>query len=228
MSNAIERLQSDVYGYLLADDYFATVNVLRISEQQIESDIDSQIALFVATAGKSGASLAVHLPSGAVGTNQTPGPQVELRMEVFVTVNKTINESAAGTNISEGELIARVLQDLHALPLGPAVLQFGNPAFEAVAKGEGITIHRIEVVQAVSFPAVARAARPASSRGAGAITLTSNTSGAAIRYTLNGSFPGLDATLYAAPFSEPSSGTELRAMAHKAGLAPSPILQITL
>ncbi len=228
MSNAIERLQSDVYGYLLADDFFATVNLLLISEQQIDSDIDAQIALFVATAGKSGASIAVHLPTGQPGPENVAGPELELQLELFVSVNKTINESAEGTGISEGDLITRVLQCLHHLGVGPATLLAGQPAFEPFFKGDGIMVHRLTFKQRLNLPVLARVRQPTIVNAAGSITLNCATTGATIRYTVDGSFPGTSATAYSAPFATPASGTLLRVCAHKAGSPPSNLSQITV
>lgn len=226
--NAIDQLQRDIYGYLLADDFFATVNVLLISEQQIDSDIDSQIALFVAISGKSGASIAVHLPTGHPGPDNVSGPQLEMQTDVFVSVNKTINESADGTGISEGALIARVLQDLHHLGVGPCSLLAGAPAFEPFFKGDGIMVHRLTFKQQLQLPTITRVAQPTLVNSAGAVTLATGTSGATIRYTTDGTYPGTSATAYSAPFATPASGTTIRAVAHKAGVAPSNLTQRTV
>jgi hypothetical protein len=226
--NAIERLQADVFGYLRADDFFATVNILRISEQQIESDIDSQIALFVETSGKNGASLAVHLPTGHPGPDNVSGPQLELQIEVFVSVNKLINESTDGTGISEGALIERVLQDLHQVGIGPCSLVCASPAFEPFFKGDGIMVHRLAFKQVVNLPPATRVRQPSMVVGGGTVTLASGTAGATIYYTTDGSYPGTDATEYTDPFTTPASGTLIRAVAHKAGMAPSNLTQNTV
>ena len=222
--NPIEQLQADVFGYLRADDFFAHVNMVRVSEQQIQSDIESQKALFVNTSGKKGASIAVHLPSGHPVADNVEGPQLELRIEVFVTVRKLLNESATGTGIAEGALITRVLQDLHLLGLGACAVLTDSPAFEPFFKDSGIMVHRLVFRQQVNLPTVTRVARPAMSVDA-SVTLTCPTAGAAIHYTTDGTFPGLDATAYSAPFTKPATGTLLRVVAHKAGLAPSMITQ---
>lgn len=230
--NAIERLQADVYGYLRADDYLATVNLLLVSEQQIDSDIESQIALFVETAGKNGASIAVHLPTGQPGPDNVPGPELELQLDVFVSVNKLLNEGADGTGISEGDLIARVLQDLHQLGIGPASLLTGSPAFEPFWKGgpemgDGVMVHRLTFKQRLNLPMIQRVKQPGILNSAGTITLSCADGGATIRYTTDGSFPGTSATAYAAPFATPTAGTLLRVCAHKAGSPPSNLSQVT-
>lgn len=225
--NAIERLQADVFGYLRADDFFATVNVLLISEQQIESDIESQIALFVATAGKNGASIAVHLPTGHPGPDNVPGPELELQLDLFVSVNKLLNESTDGTGLSEGTLIARVLQDLHQLGIGGASLLTGTPAFEPFFKGDGIMVHRLSFKQRLNLPRVTRVAQPRITIASGVVTITCADGDATVYYTEDGTFPGTAATEYTDTF-ESASGTVIRACAHQSGKPPSPISEATV
>lgn len=60
------------------------------------------------------------------------------------------------------------------------------------------------------------------------LTLTCATSGAAIRYTEDGSYPAPAKTLYTAPFTVPEVGTVIRAAAYKTGLNPGDVTEFTI
>jgi hypothetical protein len=60
------------------------------------------------------------------------------------------------------------------------------------------------------------------------ITLTCATSGAAIRYTVDGAYPTPDSTLYSAPFDAPEVGTLVRCAAYKTDMLPSGVHQFIL
>jgi hypothetical protein len=68
-----------------------------------------------------------------------------------------------------------------------------------------------------------RCARPVITDGGALMTITCVTSGAAIRYTLDGSAPSITSALYSAPVDVDAlpTGTRVRAAAYKAGLRPS-------
>lgn len=67
------------------------------------------------------------------------------------------------------------------------------------------------------------------SSGASLIALNCATSGAAIYYTTDGTYPTPEnGTLYSAPFTEPDDGTLVRAAAYKAGLNPGDCLEFTI
>jgi hypothetical protein len=61
------------------------------------------------------------------------------------------------------------------------------------------------------------------------LTLTTATTGAAIYYTLDGSYPTpATGTLYTAPFAAPETGTTVRAAAYKEGLNPGDCLEFDI
>ena len=71
------------------------------------------------------------------------------------------------------------------------------------------------------------AASPSFTLAAGAVSLVSATSGAAIRYTTDGSTPtATSGTVYTAPFT-PASGATVNAIAYKTGLSNSALASAT-
>jgi hypothetical protein len=61
------------------------------------------------------------------------------------------------------------------------------------------------------------------------LSMTCQTPGAAIRYTLDGTYPTpTNGTLYTAPLAAPASGTTVRAAAYKEGLNPGDCLEFTI
>jgi hypothetical protein len=62
-----------------------------------------------------------------------------------------------------------------------------------------------------------------------ALTLACGTSGAAIRYTTDGTYPTPeDGTLYSAPIPPPEAGTIVRAVAYATGMVPSDLTELLI
>jgi len=236
-TSTIEQLQLDIAGRLESLDNFSTipVTVIRPRSQaealQIQTTLDQALAGLVQKGGKSGAAIIIQMPTADVPESNVPGPQMEVTIQVRVLENPLVNMAPeTGTLRSAEQIALDVLNALHHFDPGTS----GSPLFvdkKAIEPNNdfpGKVTYDCYIRTRQGLDPAARVA-PVTISKAGAlpstvVTLASSTVGAAIRYTLDGSFPGPAATLYSAPFTQPTAVT-VRAAAYLTGKQGSDITE---
>jgi len=235
--SVLELDQDDIYARLLADPFFkAGVPVLERRKGITESDVQAALSTMNQANGMVGSVAIVLMPVLSGQDPNAPGPRYTVRYTVQVIDYPVIRrQSKGGTGMSAELICDRVREILHLLNFGRGqTLAFDRlePTQEPAGMvGYGVTFRRI----GTDAPPVGCAAVGISPLSGGVnpilpgpqtVTLTCATAGAAIWYTLDGSYPSSvnpNATLYAAPFVAPPGAT-VRAAAELAGFQQSQVI----
>lgn len=234
--NALKQLREDVFHRLRSEAVLADAVILDARPRdegeaaQIMATIQGALAgMQAGPTGKAGLAILVLPPDGEVPNPDSPGPQLELVIQVRVFENVLINDGDGGTQM-EGEACAlHVLNTLHLFNRSGQTLYADKRAIREVDDEEqnlGGYAWDIVFRQPVSCGKTIRTAPPTITLAESLAVLTSE-DGAAIYYTTDGSAPAPSnaaATLYAAPF-EAELGSSIRAAAFKEGKAGSNITQ---
>lgn len=156
-----------------------------------------------------------------------------LYQDLLVLEHPSINETDQGSGISAEECALELFQLFAYAPLGNNSKQVYSAAPDGAVLPddtfEGFNGWRTRLQVKAACPRDDRCGLPLidpdSGSGAQLVTLTCGTAGAAIYYTLDGTYPSSsNGTLYSAPFA-PGAGKTLLAAAQKAGLQQSGIAQ---
>lgn len=226
-ASVLEQLQLDVAGYLAADEYFSDVPVFALRPREnadlteIQTRIDAALACSTLKNGRGGAAVTVLMPLVDVAAPNVAGPQLVARLTVRVQELPALNMSGDGTGKSAENIALVALSLLHQFSNGFNTLLAAREALTPSLEFEPRITYDVNFEMRVSRGQIERVSPVTISFAGGQVSLLSNTSGASIYYTLDGSFPGPDKTLYSAPFAAPASGTLVRTAAYKTGLAGS-------
>ena len=177
--------------------YFADVPVLSEDAGVVESDIDMALATINEKTGKGGIVVVVHTPSEEAVDPETPGPQSKIVLPVSVMEDPLLNRDTAGGGTGKPwpRVGRRVKGGLHLFDFGSgAVLTFASMQYELV-KGSPQPTYFFDCVTGetpewkVPVPTIRQTPD--------GILLSCLHDGAAIWYTLDGSYPrpGNDAAL---------------------------------
>jgi len=226
MSDAVNRgllraLQAEVKSRLESDSYFADVTVLAEDVGVTVADIDNALKGIKSKGGKRGAAVVVNLPQIRNASENVPGPQGDVEVKIQCYHIPRFNDAAKGGTGKEADEIALTAINVlhHYLPDGIAgvrgnFLAKRNGGLEPIGGDEDVVGWICRVTIPATVGRSARVARPAVSVDAGLVTATCATTGAAIYWTADGSYPGSGnpdaASLYTAPIPEPASPYLLR------------------
>lgn len=220
------ELQADVEGRLLAESYFADIKLLARRKGIIADDVTAALATLNEAGGKIGAVVIVLMPTFRVPLPDIPGPHGALNLTVRVVTNPEIADSDQGAGKSAEEIAAKVVQTLHgcAARWGSTISCDDNAGIVPTPVGDlndgdvGYDV-TLAVNGGITFPG--RVCQPVITRTGTAApataTISCATSGAAIYWSIDGSFPSSagaaavppTATTYTAPFSITSACTLL-------------------
>lgn len=228
----MEVLQREVFQRLDADAYFAdiplTIMLPRSGETALLTGRYKQaLAGQLVKAGKYGVAVFIELPDALV-KDETPGPRFDAEVQLTIIERPEVNHLTTGTGKSGNEVAVRIaqhlsLQGVMGLNDDLAMGTFTGVKIVNPLETESPQITGVVASIDVQPRPLSRCGRVALSDTALSVTLTTSTSGAAIYYTTDGSFPyNGNGSLYAAPFAV-DSGTTVRAVAHKTGLSASPV-----
>ena len=222
--NDIVQLQSDVGEALLSHEGLASVNVVQYRKLRVQSEVDLGAIYAVGRNGKSGCGVLVEMPTFEVSHPNLPGPSAELVITCAVLEEPNLNlEPTGGTGLSAEDVAQRVLDSLHGLDLeGTGALYADKRAIQPAEEFQGLVAYRVALRLRSLRPQTARVATPTIVEAGLNVTLTCATAGAAIYYTMEGSFPGpsnAGAVLYAESFT--MTGAVLRWAAYKSGMVGS-------
>lgn len=227
MSAAIETIHNDVAGYLAADAYFADVPVLNIAKGVTASDIEQALGAFNEKSGKAGAAVLVFMPTARAPKPNNAGPALDLQLEVRVFEMPIVNRATGGTGKTAEAIAARVMQLLHHWSPGAGAIVSEPAAMQPVMQDDTVAYSLFFGVPCQLAPL--ERARPVTfSLGNDELQLQCATNGASIYYTTDGTMPTPDATQYTDAIAAPESGTTVRAIAFKSGIAASNVTQFTI
>jgi len=239
MSVTLAQIQTELKARLEADKYFADIPVIVESDKDFLADLEKLMGNMIAKAGKRGAALVIGPATWDVPAPEVPGPDwAPLRLTLIAYVTPLLNKDATkGTGKDAPEIAKRaaaVLHDYRAEGL------FDNILSDTSAIRPAAPLHDAQIAYAwsVRIPdkdtAPDRVALPIISPTSGAapqtLSITCATAGAAVYYTLDGSYPAAAnaaAVLYTAPFVVTEAAT-VRAVASKAGLTDSSSTQAVI
>ena len=193
----------------------------------IETKLTQMLAGLEKRNGKNGVSVTVVMPEVDEANQNLRALNGMLVVNVSVVENVMVNMGANGTGLSAEEVALRVAALLQHRSFAPGRVLMADgklitPKPESLVQGKVEYVVRMKVPFALAAPALV--ATPGYHVDGASLTLTCETSGAAIYYTLDGSYPGpgnAAAVLYAGPVTLEEGAFELRAAGHKAGLAAS-------
>ncbi|PTY03094.1 hypothetical protein DB346_07525 [Verrucomicrobia bacterium LW23] len=241
----LETLQADVLGRLRAGAAFADVALYLLRPRDegeavhIRSHIDTALMGLAPAADsgpppKSGAACMVLMPSARSADAALPGPYLSAEVIVRVVEYPLVNMGPGGTGQSAEAIALAVLHTLHQWSPGyGAVLSAARRALtpverEADGARPGFVIYDAALEVDFGLAPEARCATPTGTGPASAVELEA-TGGAAIWYTVDGTFPrpgGAGSALYSAPIALPGGAGQVRAAAYLPDRAGSNVLRL--
>ena len=229
----LETLQADVLALLSNVPSLDGVNILAEDEGDTEARILKKLGTLTKGSGeKNGMVIVILQPEITDSETNLPGPPVQVSLQLQVIEQTILNRSENGTGIRSSVAAIRTLHALHLQAIGNALLvPAKNPVSAVKGMKPGYLSHMVAMEirnQGISGDGKVLGVSPTVITG-DLLELTCATSGAAIYYTTDGTYPTPDnGTLYAAAFALPEAGTLIRAAAYKTDLNPSDCCELTV
>lgn len=243
------QVQDDIYGILMSAPQLATVNIVEERKSLLDSGIQIDAIWQTLRNGCSGNGLLIEIPDILCDSESVTGPPQQVELS-FVSLqngdaaftpsgNAPTGVAVAGSGLFAEQIEQYLVDILHLLNIGGigtlrVTGRFSSPAREY----DGVNARRTRIVMTPRQTAqTPRTAIVTVSVNGGLATLACATAGAAIYYTLDGSFPSnptaaidpvknvpinVNSRLYTAPFAV-TAGQVIRAAAYLPGYNPGPI-----
>jgi hypothetical protein len=225
----LEQDQADITALLNGDSVFTNVAVIAEKKGDIETDIAQALATVNEKAGKTGACVVVLQPAELPTDADTSNPELRVRFHVQCFDQPLFNDDeTTGTGQTVWSLARRVRQLLHFRHFGTGTYVWkGTEDAPQADPGRRSRIVSFERLGAEDpFTRLSRPLIEPEEGGAVPQSVTIQAQpGAAIYYTLDGSFPSStnpEAELYAGALNITEAAT-LRAVAYLAGALPSDV-----
>lgn len=235
MSDPFRQILEHNAARLGVAQYFSDIAIVPFVADSTQEELEKKLGVAKGRSGKVGACILVMLPSADVSTPNVPGPEFVLKQSFLVLEHPEINNGSIGTKKAAGEIAREIVRHFHHTRTSPLV-QTWNAATDAIVADTSfrkLSAYAVTVTALWCQEPPARCVTPSlTAAGTGPITITATcaTSGAALWYTTDGSYPASDnpnATLYAAPVVL-TDGCTFIAAAEKAGLQQSSIAVKTI
>ena len=219
--------QADTAARLAADPLFTHVHIIIEDTRTADGSALYEEAVSMATQGqvpangKVGLCIIVFTPEGKPVSVQNLGVEWGLELAVRVIENKALNDGADGAGIAAEEVLENAMLLLQRwAPIPGKVCTIGE-FYKVPLKDEPeLRAFEFTLNGRDAGKGLERVAVPTVTPSGPIITLACATSGAAIRFTLDGTLPTpTNGTLYSVPFD--SDNATVRAIATKAGMAAS-------
>lgn len=218
----MEYDQDDIVARLKVDPYFsAGVPILEQRLGITENDVQIAISTANNQNGLIGTVVIVLMPRLAGKDPNAPGPRYTVRYPVQVIDWPTVRrQTVGGSQVSAEAAADRIREILHGLITarlqGQTQITFDK--MEPVQVKDGQISYIVTFARyGTDVPPIACAAVGISlSSSQNLITMSCQTAGAAIYYTIDGTYPSSKAatgTLYTSPFTAPPTGSTVRAAA---------------
>jgi len=224
-----ERLQLDLEQFLLSHTELQYIDITHVRPRDaeeaagIQSKLNNTLAGITTRNGKRGVSCIIGMPEFGGTAVNVRALRGKMTIILEVIENIVVNNTGASCEEHAWE-IARLLQHMQFQPWSPLVgdPKLITPSPEAILDKK--IIYRITMTVEITAERKDKVSTPEVSASGANITLSCATSGAAVYYTTDESFPGpgnADALLYSAPFALAPGAHLLRVAAHKSGSACS-------
>jgi hypothetical protein len=232
MSSTLELDQDDMTARLMADATCGQVTVFSQRKGITENDVKTRLAALNQTGGVVGLVLIVLMPKLLAQEANTPGAMYATRYSVQVIDWPAVRrQTTLGIQITAETMAERVRQILHFASFGRGQALFFDGMEPLPMADPNQISYAINFRKMGADTAVSKVATPTITPNGGAvaeITLACSTSGAAIYYSVDGSYPSAIAaaaspatsTIYSVPFT-PGAACTLRVAASKSGLQQS-------
>lgn len=250
-------LQLDVYDRLLAAESLRTVSIFStrprvresggemefVTDTQIQQAVNSALSGLKKRNDKAGTAIEVMMPV-FTGENASGGAALgDVEIVVMVSEKPIISMGATGTQITAercAELVIATMQGWNVIDQSARQSSRGlilaGQAITPVGNTDGVVTYNVAFQRKEAIGLGPRCSAPQITVSGGFATITSATSGATIRYTLNGRYPGVNqdaggetipgVETYTVPVAI-ASGQTIRAVASKTGFADSDATQFT-
>lgn len=239
----IEQDQADFYGRLSAEPYFADVGLYLLRPRanatatQIAQGIENALNCLAVKNGKGGAAVTVLMPLLQGRDPNVSSPQFDASITLRVQELPLTNMNPAKGTLKSAESIAlEVARLCHHFRGGSGqIWTLAGGGIQPNLDFDPKVTYDVTLGRLMPISAPAKVAKVGISVGtageAGAeIGMGTATAGAAIHYTLDGSYPvpgAAGTALYAEPFTAPA-GTVVRAAASKAEMQQSDVTRVVV
>jgi hypothetical protein len=232
----LERDQADFFGRLNADAFFADIGLYlfrpraNLAATAIVQGIEGALNCFALKGGKGGAAVTVLMPTGDSPDGNVGGPELEERITVRVQELPLTNMGAQGTLKSAESIALEVLRLLHHFRSGGQTWYADNQALTPNLEFAPKVTYDVTFRRKLALSTRAKSTAPLLTPGGDYIVVIQAAAGAAIYYTVDGSYPAPGAagsTLYSGPVNLLPPAT-LRAVAYETGKAASNVVQVTV
>lgn len=223
MSDPLELDQDDFVARLFADTVLAEAAILEQRRGLTEGDVETALQTLNVRGGKYGAVIIVLMPTLVPLDPDAPGPEYRVRASIQIIEQPDLNRATGGTLLTAEQIAGRIRPLFHHYQGGRGTWTFAGM--------EPLTQDSDRVSYALDFTRLARDASdrsatplitPESGAAPQSVTLEAG-AGAAIYYTLDGSYPwsgNAEATLYTGAIAVDDPAT-LRAVATETSKLPS-------
>lgn len=237
IDNVLHQVKDDVFHRLMGDARLAKVPILRkVTDYNLNERAENTLkGRLTREGGASGACVIVHeFDISSARASGTPNPMMGGTLTIECSENTLANVvSQGGTGLSAGALVARVVQSLdkmHFDCVGSGLrLRDREPVIELDLPTPQRGYQLFFQLDEMTFATVATCAPVVISASGAVVTLTCGTSGATIRYTTDGSYPGPGnpaALVYESAFTLTET-SRVRAAASKADYNDSKVISET-
>ena len=233
MSSELEQFQLDCAARLSSESYFEDISVFVVRPRSsaevvlLQTKLDDALSGRAFTGGKCGVTCTVRMPSAEVPEPNLPGPVFDAAIVVRVTENPVVNMGGSGTGKSAEDVALAVIGALHQSVMENLAVTAAKEALRPQPEEllSGKVVYDCNLLRRFALPAQARVA-PVLIVASGAlpdvtVTLNCATAGAAIYYSVDGSYPTpASASLYGGGFVV-ATACKVRAAAFFAGISGS-------
>ncbi|HWD18143.1 MAG TPA: chitobiase/beta-hexosaminidase C-terminal domain-containing protein [Verrucomicrobiae bacterium] len=233
MSDLLLTLQQDLVDKLNSEAAFYYVPAVSWRKQVIRQEIERRLPHLLGKNGRKGCGMVVNMPRLEAIQPNLAAPQGDVLASIDVVEQPELNFNAGGTMVTAEEIARAVRRALHQFAIeGKILLYQDKKAIEPLddLKFPGCLGYRVHVRGRMAELPQAKCVIPAIAEAVGTVSLTTTDGGAAIYYTVDGTFPGTSnaaALLYGGPFAV-SAGTIVRWAAYKTGFLGSDAAQAVI
>ena len=217
MNDPILQVQLDIVGRLESDPFFSDLPIIQERKGVTEKEVAEALNIRLKKDGKTGAAIIVMMPERSVQNPDAPGPQNVVSTTLRVLTIPLLAQAIGGAKKEASRIGLYLQQIFHLWQVGPTTVQ--NTKVLPYNDGQGTTGEDVILESFLQLPWAQKTLPARISGTASAVTLTSNTAGASLFYSTDGSFPS-------SPYTAPFSATGLvRSRATSTGLAGSDIAE---